>query len=401
MLPRNLKPENFGGYPPEAKKLATEYVETWQALPLSFVASLLREVFDYDFKFPAERRRLEQELENLRSLSAAERGDWFQEFTAIQLSAKLEHLDWVNSPGQFVEQLSAHLWSTHQQDAFRQAATRYADRLRTRVPPEEPRLPRLGISIIGQGVDAYAAPLFRKLRPQGAYFTGVDPTNGLEILLNAAAKRAKAHPVPYGHWYIDGAEEAGHDPALTTVSYAALEATRARLLGKVQAEISRPGMGPEALRTLMAAMKPRDVGLNESADKVLSHFALKLLTEGSGTQVFSTTFAQWAARESLRRAEPLTLVVRFRPRQRQKPMNELLSSARPGGDLDFVGSLVDGDMGAYYNWINQQRLPGAEKSSFLVWFEGHKQAVVIGPTVPRATQSTAPSDVKQLLSWIV
>jgi hypothetical protein len=160
-------------------------------------------------------------------------------------------------------------------------------------------------------------------------------------------------------------------------------------------------MGPEALRTLMAAMKPRDVGLNESADKVLSHFALKLLTEGSGTQVFSTTFAQWAARESLRRAEPLTLVVRFRPRQRQKPMNELLSSARPGGDLDFVGSLVDGDMGAYYNWINQQRLPGAEKSSFLVWFEGHKQAVVIGPTVPRATQSTAPSDVKQLLSWIV
>ena len=401
MLPRDLKPEDFGGYPPEARQLAVEYCGALRELPLSFVASLLREAMEYDFKFPAERRRLEGELESLRSLAGAERREWFQEFTAIQLSARLEHLDWVNSPGQFLEQLSAHLWTTHQQDAFRQAAMRYADRLRARVPPEEPRVPRLGISVIGQGVDSYAEPLFRKLRPHGAYFMDVDPANGLEILLSAVSTRARAQPAPYGHWYIDGGPEATHDPLLTTVSYQALESARARLLGKMQAEISRPGMGPEALRTLMAEMKPGDVGLDESGDRVLSHFELKLLTEGSGTQVFSTTFAQWAARETLRRAEPLTLLVRFQPRQRQKPMNELLSAAGSAGDLDFVGSLIDGDMGAYYNWINQQRLPGGEKSSFLVWFEGHKQAVVIGPTVPRATESTAASDVKQLLSWIV
>jgi len=401
MLPRELKPENFLGYPPEAKKLATEYVETWQTLPLSFLSSLVREVVEYDFKFPAERRRLERELETLRSLSASERAEWFQEFTAIRLSAKLEHLDWVKSPGQFVEQLSAHLWTTHQQDRFRQAAIDYADRLHARVPPEEPRVPRLGISVIGQGVEAYAGPLFRKLRPHGAHFTGIDPANGLEILLRAVSQRAKAHPAPYGHWYIDGGEPAGHDPNLTTVSYAALEEARSRLLGRMQEESSRPGMGPEALRTTMAEMKPRDVGLDPSVDSVLSHFELKLLTEGSGTQVFSTTFVQWAARETLRRAEPLSLIVRFRPRQRQKPMNELLSASSRAGELDFVGSLVDGDMGAYYNWVNQQRLPGAEKSSFLAWFEGHNEAVAIGPGVPRATESTAPSTVNQLLSWII
>ena len=28
-------------------------------------------------------------------------------------------------------------------------------------------------------------------------------------------------------------------------------------------------------------------------------------------------------------------------------------------ELDLAGSLVDADMGAYYNWLNQQRLPGA------------------------------------------
>ncbi len=46
--------------------------------------------------------------------------------------------EWVNSPAQFVEQLSAHLWTTHQMDAFRKAALDYADRLHAAVPPEIP-----------------------------------------------------------------------------------------------------------------------------------------------------------------------------------------------------------------------------------------------------------------------
>jgi hypothetical protein len=371
-----------------------------QPLPLSFLPSLLKEIVEFDFKFPVERRAIERELENLRSLSSAQVSEWFQEFAAIHLSSSLEHADWVNAPSLFVEQLSAHLWSTHQQDAFRLAAVHYADRLRAAVPVEAPAMPRLGISIIGKGLESYDQPLFRKLRPHGAYCTRVNPDNGVKLLLDAVAARAKAHPAPYGHWYIDGGEEAQHDPALTVVSYAALAPVRAALLRKMQNDISRPGMGPETLRTHMAELRPSDVGLDKSEDEVLSRFQLKLLTEGSGTQIFSTTFAQWAARESLRRAQPLTLLVRFAPRQRQKPMNELLSADDKGSEPDLFGSLVDGDMGAYYNWINQQRLPGADRSSFLVWFESHSSAVVIGPSVPRGTESTGETDISQLLSWI-
>jgi hypothetical protein len=145
-------------------------------------------------------------------------------------------------------------------------------------------------------------------------------------------------------------------------------------------------------------VSPADVGLDKADDEVLGRFQLKLLTEGSGTQIFSTTFAQWTAREALRRAQPLTLLVRFAPRQRQRPMNELLSSAQGNLDLDFPGSLVDADMGAYYQWINQQRLPGAEQSSFLAWFEGHNQALAIGPTLPRGTESNSPFDLGKLLT---
>jgi hypothetical protein len=399
MLPSDLKPEQFSGYPPEARKLVTGYVAALQRLPLSFLPSLLREVIEYDFKFPAERRALEKELANLNSLSVEQTKDWLQGFAQIRLSSQLEHSDWVNAPAQFVEQLSSYLWTTHQLDAFRTAALAYADRLRAVVPPEKPLTPRLGITVIGQGVAANDEPLFRKLRPHGAYFSGVKPENGLELLLNLVAARAKAHPVSYGHWYIDGGQAANHDPALTCVSYRALEPARAALAAKIRPEIERPGMGPEALRTHLAQLRPADLGLSKDGDVVMDRFQVKMLTEGSGTQIFSTTFAQWTAREALRRAQPLTLLVRFAPRQRQKPMNEMLSTSHDVAELDPLGSLIDADMGAYYNWLNLQRLPGAEQSSFLAWFEGHNEAIAIGPSLPRGTVSNAAASLEQLLNW--
>jgi len=401
MLPSDLKPEHFTSYPPRARALASEYVATLHDLPLSFVSGLLRQVIDCDYNFPAERKALERELKNLAGLSADQRAQWIQPFASITLSSKLERFDWVNSPAQFVEQLSAHLWTTHQLDAFRTAATNYADRLHSAVPPEQPIVPRLGIAIIGQGVDSYSTPLFRKLRPHGAYFSHVNPENGLNVLLDVVADRARKHPGDYLHWYVDGGQAAEHDAAVTSLSYAQLEPVRTALLQKMHSEIEKPGMGPEMLRTFMAQLRPSDLGVSTSVDAILGRFQVRVLTEGSGTQIFSTSFAQWAAREALRRAEPLSLLARFAPRQRQKPMSELLAPSADRPELDPVGSLVDADIGAYYNWINQQRLPGADKSAFLAWFEGHNVAVLIGPTVPRGTVSDAPTDMKQLLSWIV
>jgi len=68
--------------------------------------------------------------------------------------------------------------------------------------------------------------------------------------------------------------------------------------------------------------------------------------------------------------------------------------------MDPAGALVDGDFGAYYNWLNQQRLSGAEKSAFLVWFEDHGEALAIGPGMPRGTESTQAANLKEVLSWI-
>lgn len=399
MLPRDLKPEQFGAYPPMARKLATDNLQSLQNLPLSFLPSLLRELIDYDYKFPAERRALERELANLKSLSEPKWKEWFAEFERIQLSTSLEKFDWVNQPAQFVEQLSSHLWTTHQQDAFRKAATDYGERLHMAVPPEEPKIPRVAIVVVGQGVATSEYPLFRKLRAHGAFYTKIEAKNGLSTLLDFAAERAKANPIPFAHWYIDGGQEAACDSTLTCISYRALEPARNVLLAKMQKQSEALGGGPENLRTVMAALRPGDLKLEHAGDPVLSRFEMKLLTEGSGTQIFSTTFAQWAARETLRRAQPLTLLVRFAPRQRQRQMSEMLSVPKETLELDLAGSLVDADMGAYYTWLNQQRLTGAAVASFIAWFEEHGTAIAIGPTVPRGTVSNVSADLKQILSW--
>lgn len=401
MQPSQLKPEDFAKYPLEARKLVVAHLDAIRQLPLSFVPNLLREAIDYDFKFPAERSAIERELVVISSLADAELEEWFRGFAQITLSPALEHFDWVNQPSRFEEQESAYLWTTHQQDAFREAATSYGAKLLAAAPPSEPPVPRLGIAIIGQGVAAYDAPLFRDLRAHGTYFSKLRPENGLQLLLAAVDARAKAHPAPYGHWYVDGGEAAELSPLITCVSYKALDGARAALLKNMQAEIRRPGMGPEELRTHLAELMPSDLGMEKAGDPVLDRFQVKLLTEGSGTQIFSTTFAQWTAREALRRAQPLTLLVRFAPRQRQRPMNELLSNSDAKPELDLTGSLLDADMGAYYHWINQQRLPGASHSVFLAWFEDHRQAVAVSPTLPQGVESTSAINLGKLLDLAV
>ena len=401
MLPRDLKAEHFAAYPPEARRVATEHLAVFRQLPLSFVPSLLREVIEYDYKFPVERKAIDREANHLSALSEAQVKEWFGEFAELSLSSSLEEFDWINLPAQFVEQQSAYLWSTHQLDAFRKAATDYGARLNLAVPPEPLPTPRLGIAVIGQGVGSFDGQLFRNLRKHGTYFSQIKPDQGFEQLLAGVENRAKADPAPYAHWYIDRGQAVAHSGTLTCVSYRGLEQVRTTLLKKMQAQISRPGMGPEELRTYIARLTPKDVGMEGASDPVLDRFQLKLLTEGSGTQIFSTTFAQWTTREVLRRAQALTLMVRFAPRQRQRPMNELLSNTHGDTELDAAGSLVDADMGAYYHWINQQRLAGGDRSSFIVWFEDHGQAIAIGPTLPRGAASESSIDLAKLFSLAV
>ncbi|HKE23585.1 MAG TPA: hypothetical protein VKB88_14560 [Bryobacteraceae bacterium] len=368
-------------------------------MPLGFVPLLLRELIAYDWKFPAERADLERQFAYLGSLEAGVFQTVMSPFARLNLSRSLEQMDWVNSPGVFSERLSAELWASHQIDAFRVAAVDYVGRVSAWAPDPVPPIHRLVIAVIGQGVESSDYRLFRKLARQGTNFTRIKPDDGIRVLLDAVARRSETYPLRYGHWYIDGGAPAAMPGGVTSISYDALAAPRAAIQNSIRRAYESTAFDPEALRTRMAQLKPQDVGFDSRGDAVLSRFQISLLTEGSGTQIFATTFVQWAAREVLRRAQPLTLVIRFAPRQREKPMNELLAEQQPT-ELDPQGSLIDADMGAYYTRLNQQRLSNAENSTFLAWFEDHSEAVAIGPSLAPGKRSDAAIDLANLVSQI-
>jgi hypothetical protein len=400
MLPQQLTAASFTSYPEEARRLATNNLELLKKLPLGFLPLLLREAIVYDWKFPAERREIDSQFAYLKSLDAAGLAKAMAPFAQLRLTPALEKLDWVNAPAIFAEQLTAHLWTTHQIDGFRAAATAHIEHSSAAIP--EPPLPthRLAIAIVGQGVRDNSYRLFRKLRPKGTYFTNVRAANALPAILDLVARRAEAHPIPYAHWHIDGAPVPSATPGhVTRVAWAALGAPRSVLQSRMQKIYEAAVFDPEAFRTTMAQLQPADIGLDAGAP-ALTRFQLSLLSEGSGTQVFATTFVQWAAREVLRRAQPLTLLVRFGPRQRETPMNVLLAEAQGRPELDPQGSLIDADIGAYYTWLNQQRLSGANQSTFLAWFEDHNEAVAIGPSFKPDTTSTSPIDLSSLTSLL-
>ncbi len=400
MLPSQLKPESFAAYPPEAGAFAVKHIAVLRQMPLALLPSFLNEAIGFDWKLPAERAQITREMMCLATLAPEQLAARMHAFAALRLNAELGSADWVNQPSGFLEQLTAWLWATHQMDAFHAAANAYTSYLTETAPVPAPATPRLVLVIVGKGVEETTFNPFRKLRPHGTYFNRVKAEGGVETLLAHASARAASPGEAFAHWYIDGGTTAP-TPHLTPVSYDALAPVRAALLERTQQIINSGGSGPEALRSMLGRMQPEDVGLSTSPQgQVLDRFQLSLLTQGSGTQIFSTTFVQWAARECLRRAQPSTLLLRYAPRQRQQPMNAMLSGA-PHGGPDPGGSLVDADMGAYYTWLNLQRLPGSAQSRFLAWFEGHGDAVAIGPDLPRGTTSDSGIDMRGLLALLV
>jgi len=405
MKPGDLRPESFASYPPEARTLAAKYLAVFQRMPIILLALILREVIQYDWSFPAEREKLTGQLDLLVGMTDASFAALMSLFNAIPLPNQLSTLKWANQPQPFSERLTAYLWTQHLIDDYHNATQAYQTFLVRALPQTRPVTPRWTFVVIGRGSPKLHRPLFQPLATHGTLFTQVDSRGALEVLEAALRERAHQYPMDYGHWYIDGGDllqAEAVDSRLTFVSYNAPVPAAKReftLLNRFSREAgSRSAPGPEAVGSYISGMSPEDLDLTgTSSDVPLRRFQVNLITQGAGCQIFSTTFVQWAARECLHRAQPLTLFARFATRQCNAPMEQLLSRDPLKQPQDAEGSLIDADMGAYYTWINQSRLPGAEEARFLAWFEGQSVACAISPTLPEGTSSSQSINMEQIL----
>lgn len=408
MLPSSLREESFSHYPAQARALAVSTLPTLQRIPLAMLPLVLRQLISYDWLFPAEQRELKGQIDYLAALPTAKFDALMQPFAAIQLPRQIIDSDWVNRPNEFAAQLSAFLWSMHQIDGYHRAVEAYMQRITAGLAREAPETSRLTIAVVGAGVKETQLPVFRRLRPHGTLFTSVIADTAWQAIAAAFKNRAEQFPREHTHWYIDGGDPDAvlrATPGINLVSYSELAPAVRKILGLLNRYVNEPPASNttnvEAMVAYMADLTPRELGFGGAADDpVLQRFAVEILTEGSGTQVYSTTFVQWAARECLHRAEPLTLLVRFRPRQQAAGMNQLQSRDPFAQPTDPEGSLVDADMGAYLTWINQNRLPGADQARFLAWFEDHGTAIAIGPTMAKGATSDTRADLGKILDWM-
>jgi hypothetical protein len=81
--------------------------------------------------------------------------------------------------------------------------------------------------------------------------------------------------------------------SVISISYGSLAPTRSNLLQYMVTARSLVSVGPEELRNRMMQMVSTELGDSQgSSDEVLRRFELSILTEGAGTQIFSTTFVQ-------------------------------------------------------------------------------------------------------------
>jgi hypothetical protein len=386
--PAQLTAASFAAYPPEARQFATAHLALLQQLPLAVAPAFLREIIVYDWRFPAERRTFERQCAWLQSLPAEERAALLAPFRQISLPAALQAKDWVAAPQAMLEEITAHLWTTSQIDAYRRAAQ---DLLAVPPDPNVVKQERCVIVVVGKDAVAPSPLLFRKLAPHGVTLRNLQWTDAtpreLQTVLTTRAART-----PYSHWYIDGGPPWPHDAGeLDLLSYAQLRPVRETVLERMNRFThSGPG-GPEAMRTQMSALKPSESGADAvTSDPRMQHFINALFAEGSGTQIYSTSFVQWAARETLRRAQPQQLLVRFAPRQRQRTLNQMFDAATNVEVPDPEGSLRDADMGAYYIWLDLMRIAAPGRITFLAWREGQRHAVLITPRTPAGKSDDAP-----------
>jgi hypothetical protein len=399
MTPASLTAASFDAYPAEGRALAQQYLTVLRSIPLAVLPGFLERIRSCDWQFPQEQIVLTTQLEWLTHASAQVRGRLFMPFAAIVLSSDLTALDWVHDPQGFIQALSAHLWQSRQIDSYRAAAV---ELFRALPAPPPPSQPALVVAVIGRDAPISSYPIFARMRSQGLYARSVSTEGAQDALLAALTKRASAAPARYAHWYIDGGDAWPLGPdvreLITHFTYPQLAPINDAVL-KAMDEAVQQGTGPEVLESRLSHLTPAALGAAQTTtDPRLQHLYVSLLTTGSGTQIYSTSFLQAAAVEVLRRVRPSTLYFRFAPRRKQASINDLIEARAISPEVDPEGSLVDADMAAYYAYLELAKLPGGERASFVTWVEGRGEALVIGPNVTKGVESTTPLSMQQILA---
>jgi hypothetical protein len=387
---------------PGKAPVSAEQLRSIENLPVPLAAMMMQQISRADQLFPIERRELNDTLQSLMAPRTKPAEQAVQMFAALRLSPELERYDWRSDPAGFAERMTAELWRSSQIETFRNAAKLLAPTASAAEPGNTQPTSRFVVIVLDRRLRAAVESpvLFRRLRPFGTFFPHAADDGGMDTVERWMAAGARAGVEPYAYWKIAGdVWSRPSDASVVSLSYDGLRAERRKLLAFFNtARNTAASGGPEGLRQALLHLTPEQIGLTSIDDPVLRTFVMDIFTEGSGTQLYATTFVQWTIREALRRAQPQSLLARFSPRNQATSMDMRIARAELEPPPDYAGSLIDAEMGAYLSYVNLMRLPDFDRARFLVWHEGYGQALLIGRGMPQGSESPSAMTLERILA---
>ena len=436
----------------EAATLARDYGGLLRRLPATVHAFVLVQLRKWAALFAAEQRYQRALLAFLSELSGGELLAAVAGIARIEAEAGIDAIA-SREPVQFQDEAQARLRRQRRLQAWRAEIDRFFQQVDPAIeaqlyPPDAPR--RLLVQIYAGNIAVQADKLWSRFKGSGVRVPlTLGTARGSERFLRALFGSGESGGVPpalFGgpgspsldpldlwiieshdalHQLWDGSADsrarqhsavgaAPASPGLPTgLSFDRLRAYRDELTRALYDKIKSGVESPQAFaahaRGLKIAPAP---GALRSSSPIVQAFVRDLFLTGNGTLFVNNTFVEWAAVETLRRAQPRVLVTRFGVRDKLKPFSSLLLFSQPRASdqipivEDPVGSFIDVEQLAYYVWLNAEKSAAyRRKTLYLFLAEGIEEMLAIrsdAPVPPAAAVAPATlADVSATMAqWL-
>ena len=388
-----------------------DYRELIARLPRTFGPALNDQLANWDLLFPAEQRQLRGQLDWLSRMPAPELKSLFTEVTGIESNMDLPKWQ-PGSKGISVEE-SGLIARSPLYSQWRQAVEKVFAKIDEGAGAAAalPALPRLVACVLPPGLPAAKDPLWPQLTKQGTWITLDTPVaNLLPALVPSLVARRRRPDVEdeESTWIY---ECAGQFEPLTqgvVLDWKSLEPTRREFLNRLNS-IKRDlksvdETNAELKRADLSKLLPPPVATRPR----VREFVRNLLLSGNGSLVFPSSFVQWGASETLRRAQPQVMLALFGMRQKLKPFSSAVlfedqHRNNPAADEDDpAGSLIDGQILSEYVYLAAGRVTAYQARNLGLFALADLSKVLLVGDLPDGLRGTmqASGFASVLMRWL-
>ena len=381
-------------------------------LPRTFGLAWNDQLRQWDLLFPAEQRSIRAQLEWLAHLPVPE----FQTLFApvVETESKMDLPGWnSNSAGMTVEQTGilarSPLYPRWRADVERIFAT-IENALESTAAL--PLLPRLVVCTLPPGLPLASQPLWPELAREGSWVQLELPFGQMEGQFNNSLTR---RPEPHGVEQIESTWIWECDPRpstllestpATVISWSGLAAVRREFLSRlntIRRDLRSVDQTNDELKRLDIS---RMLGPNPGGNPRVRELVRAVLLSGNGSLVFSNSFVQWGASETLRRVQPQVLIARFGIRPKLKPFSSAVlfedqTKNQQREEDDPAGSLLDTLLLAQYVHLAALRQRAFQGRTMTVLAAaGLDRILVLGASPPPRASLSVTHLTAFALGWL-